>query len=138
MHTIAGAGRGGGEGGLDIANTFVKSWRGRAEPGLRDDVIEEIAKIHREGRGARATVPAGYVGRAHGRTDHRDLARLRDTLESHRKVTITDEAIVAKVELDRGITGRFMPDKAIDPGSTSKGGGDLGHCAARGRAGTRS
>ena len=43
------------------------------------------------------------------------LRGLRDTLEAHHKVTITDEAIVAAAELsDRYITGRFMPDKAID------------------------
>jgi ATP-dependent Clp protease ATP-binding subunit ClpC len=43
------------------------------------------------------------------------LRGLRDTLESHHKVTITDEAIIAAAELsDRYITGRFMPDKAID------------------------
>ncbi|WP_414690857.1 hypothetical protein, partial [Oceanicaulis sp. UBA6590] len=42
------------------------------------------------------------------------LRGLRDTLESHHKVTITDEAIIAAAELsDRYITGRFMPDKAI-------------------------
>ena len=43
------------------------------------------------------------------------LRGLRDTLEAHHKVTITDEAIVAAAELsDRYITGRFLPDKAID------------------------
>ena len=43
------------------------------------------------------------------------LRGLRDTLEAHHKVTITDEAIVAAAELsDRYITGRYLPDKAID------------------------
>ena len=43
------------------------------------------------------------------------LRGLRDTLEAHHKVTITDEAVVAAAELsDRYITGRFLPDKAID------------------------
>jgi ATP-dependent Clp protease ATP-binding subunit ClpC len=43
------------------------------------------------------------------------LRGLRDTLESYHKVTISDKAIVAAAELsDRYITGRFMPDKAID------------------------
>src|SRR4029078_7056521 len=43
------------------------------------------------------------------------LRGLRDTLEAHHKVTITDEAMIAAAELsDRYITGRFLPDKAID------------------------
>src|SRR3954467_7638577 len=43
------------------------------------------------------------------------LRGLRDSLEAHHKVMITDEAIVAAAELsDRYITGRFLPDKAID------------------------
>lgn len=43
------------------------------------------------------------------------LRGLRDSLEAHHKVTITDEAIVAAAELsDRYVTGRFLPDKAID------------------------
>ena len=43
------------------------------------------------------------------------LRGLRDTLEAHHKVAITDEAIIAAAELsDRYVTGRFLPDKAID------------------------
>src|SRR3712207_6693094 len=43
------------------------------------------------------------------------LRGLRDTLEAHHKVTITEEAITAAAELsDRYVTGRFLPDKAID------------------------
>src|SRR2546430_5178691 len=40
---------------------------------------------------------------------------MRDRLEAHHKVTITDEAIVAAAELsDRYVRGRYLPDKAID------------------------
>jgi len=43
------------------------------------------------------------------------LRGLRDRLEAHHKVRITEEAIVAAAELsDRYIRGRFLPDKAID------------------------
>ena len=42
------------------------------------------------------------------------LRGLRDTLEAHHKVTITDEAVIAAAELsDRYITGRQLPDKAV-------------------------
>ncbi|WPB72931.1 ATP-dependent Clp protease ATP-binding subunit [Archangium violaceum] len=43
------------------------------------------------------------------------LEGLKDRYESHHRVRINDEAIVAAVELsDRYIQGRFLPDKAID------------------------
>ena len=43
------------------------------------------------------------------------LRGLRDRYESHHRVQITDEALEAAIELsDRYITGRCLPDKAID------------------------
>ncbi len=43
------------------------------------------------------------------------LYGLRDRYEAHHKVTISDEAIEASVRLsDRYVTGRKLPDKAID------------------------
>ncbi|MBI4602558.1 MAG: ATP-dependent Clp protease ATP-binding subunit [Planctomycetes bacterium] len=43
------------------------------------------------------------------------LTGLRDGFEAHHRVRITDDAILAAVELSsRYISGRFLPDKAID------------------------
>lgn len=43
------------------------------------------------------------------------LKGLRDKYEAHHKVTFTDEALEASAKLsDRYISGRFLPDKAID------------------------
>ena len=43
------------------------------------------------------------------------LFGLRDRYEAHHKVTISDDAIIASARLsDRYLTGRKMPDKAID------------------------
>jgi len=43
------------------------------------------------------------------------LHGLRDGLEGHHRIRISDEAIVAAVDLSsRYISGRFLPDKAID------------------------
>jgi ATP-dependent Clp protease ATP-binding subunit ClpC len=43
------------------------------------------------------------------------LKGLRDRYESHHRVTITDDALVAAANLaDRYISDRFLPDKAID------------------------
>ena len=43
------------------------------------------------------------------------LKGLRDRYESHHRVTFTDQALIAAARLsDRYVTGRFLPDKAID------------------------
>ncbi len=43
------------------------------------------------------------------------LRGIKEKYESHHKVRIKDEAILAAVNLsDRYITNRFLPDKAID------------------------
>ncbi|MCS7158682.1 MAG: AAA family ATPase [Blastocatellia bacterium] len=115
LHTIVGAGAAGGEGGLDVANTF-KPMLARGELHLigattlneYQKYIEKDAALERRFQPvlvAEPTVEQTIV----------ILRGLRDTLEAHHKVTITDEAIVAAAELsDRYIRGRYLPDKAID------------------------
>jgi ATP-dependent Clp protease ATP-binding subunit ClpB len=51
-----------------------------------------------------------------GRTDSISILRgIREKYETHHKVIIRDEAIIAAVDLStRYITNRFLPDKAID------------------------
>ena len=115
IHTIVGAGQGGGEGGLDIANVF-KPALARGELNLIGATtlneyqkhIEKDAALER--RFQPVFVPEPTVAQT-----IMILRGLRDTLEAHHKVTITDEAVMAAAELsDRYITGRFLPDKAID------------------------
>ncbi|WP_181708273.1 ATP-dependent Clp protease ATP-binding subunit [Chthonobacter rhizosphaerae] len=115
IHTIVGAGQGGGEGGLDIANVF-KPALARGELNLigattlneYQKYIEKDAALER--RFQPIFVPEPTVAQT-----IIILRGLRDTLEAHHKVTITDEAIIAAAELsDRYVTGRFLPDKAID------------------------
>ncbi|WP_128514982.1 ATP-dependent Clp protease ATP-binding subunit [Tabrizicola thermarum] len=115
LHTIVGAGQGGGEGGLDVANV-LKPMLARGELNLIGATtlneyqkhIEKDAALER--RFQPVMVPEPTVAQA-----MMILRGLRDTFEAHHKVTITDEAIVAAAELsDRYIQGRFLPDKAID------------------------
>src|SRR3954452_7115434 len=115
IHTIVGAGQSGGEGGLDIANTF-KPALARGELNLIGATtlseyqkhIEKDAALER--RFQPVLVPEPTIAQT-----IMILRGLRDTLEAHHKVAITDEAIAAAAELsDRYITGRFLPDKAID------------------------
>ncbi|MBC2861918.1 ATP-dependent Clp protease ATP-binding subunit [Stappia sp. 28M-7] len=115
MHTIVGAGQGGGEGGLDIANTF-KPALARGELNLIGaTTLNEYQKYIEKDAALERRFQPVYVEEPTVAQVIMILRGLRDTLEAHHKVTITDEAIVAAAELsDRYITGRFMPDKAID------------------------
>ncbi|HEV2573219.1 MAG TPA: ATP-dependent Clp protease ATP-binding subunit [Beijerinckiaceae bacterium] len=115
VHTIVGAGQGGGEGGLDIANVF-KPAMARGEMNLigattlseYQKYIEKDAALERRFQPVLVAEPTVEQTIA-------ILRGLRDRLEAHHKVTIQDEAFVAAAELsDRYITGRFLPDKAID------------------------
>ncbi|MBC7138060.1 MAG: ATP-dependent Clp protease ATP-binding subunit [Defluviimonas sp.] len=115
LHTIVGAGQGGGEGGLDVANTF-KPALARGDLNLVGaTTLNEYQKhIEKDAALERRFQPV-YVNEPSVAQTIMILRGLRDTLESHHKVTISDEAIVAAAELsDRYISGRFMPDKAID------------------------
>ena len=115
LHTIMGAGQGGGEGGLDVANTF-KPALARGELNLIGaTTLNEYQKhIEKDAALERRFQPV-YVEEPTVAQTIMILRGLRDTLESHHKVTITDEAVVAAAELSgRYVTGRFMPDKAID------------------------
>ncbi|MAU51758.1 MAG: Clp protease ClpC [Roseovarius sp.] len=115
VHTIVGAGQGGGEGGLDIANTF-KPALARGELNLIGaTTLNEYQKYIEKDAALERRFQPVYVDEPTIAQVIMILRGLRDTLEAHHKVTITDEAIVAAAELsDRYITGRFMPDKAID------------------------
>ncbi|GAB4384141.1 ATP-dependent Clp protease ATP-binding subunit [Albidovulum sp.] len=115
VHTIVGAGQGGGEGGLDIANTF-KPALARGELNLIGaTTLNEYQKYIEKDAALERRFQPVYVEEPTVAQTIMILRGLRDTLESHHKVTITDEAIIAAAELgDRYITGRFMPDKAID------------------------
>jgi ATP-dependent Clp protease ATP-binding subunit ClpC len=115
LHTIVGAGQGGGEGGLDIANAF-KPALARGELHLIGATtlneyqkhIEKDAALER--RFQPVVVPEPSV------QDTVEILRgLRDRFEAHHKVKITDAAIKAAAQLsDRYIASRHLPDKAID------------------------
>ncbi|MDY0881447.1 ATP-dependent Clp protease ATP-binding subunit [Dongia soli] len=115
VHTIVGAGQGGGEGGLDIANVF-KPAMARGEMNLIGaTTLNEYQKyIEKDSALERRFQPVFVVEPTIEQTIN-ILRGLRDRLEAHHKVTILDEALVGAAELsDRYISGRFLPDKAID------------------------
>ncbi|VTU16505.1 ATP-dependent Clp protease ATP-binding subunit [Variovorax sp. RA8] len=115
LHTIVGAGAGGGEGGLDVANVF-KPALARGELHLigattlneYQKYIEKDAALER--RFQPVNIPEPSVA------DTIEILRgLRDRLEAHHKVKISEAAIEAAAKLsERYIAARFLPDKAID------------------------
>ncbi|HSH17943.1 MAG TPA: AAA family ATPase [Candidatus Saccharimonadales bacterium] len=115
LHTIVGAGQGGGEGGLDVSNV-LKPALARGELHLigattlneYQKYIEKDAALER--RFQPVMVPEPTVEQT-----IEILRGLRDKYEAHHKIKITDAAIIAAAELsDRYISNRFLPDKAID------------------------
>jgi ATP-dependent Clp protease ATP-binding subunit ClpC len=115
IHTIVGAGSTGGEGGLDVANVF-KPALARGELHLIGaTTLNEYQKhIEKDAALERRFQPV-FIPEPSVAQTIMILRGLRDTLEAHHKVAITDEAMIAAAELsDRYVTGRYLPDKAID------------------------
>ncbi len=115
IHTIVGAGAVGGEGGLDVANVFKPALaRGELHLIGATTLSEYQKHIEKDAALERRFQPV-FVAEPTVEQTLMILRGLRDTLEAHHKVVITDSAMIAAAELsDRYITGRFLPDKAID------------------------
>ncbi|MGH8949175.1 MAG: AAA family ATPase, partial [Acidimicrobiia bacterium] len=115
IHTIAGAGAGGDEGGLDAANV-MKPALARGELHLIGaTTLNEYQKYIEKDAALERRFQPVFVDEPTVIQTIEILRGLRDTYEAHHKVRISDEAVVAAAELsDRYITNRFLPDKAID------------------------
>ena len=113
IHTIVGAG--GAEGAIDASN-ILKPALARGEiKCIGATTIDEYRKhIEKDAALERRFQPIN-VDEPSKEETIKILFGLRDKYEAHHKVTITDEAVKAAVDLaDRYITDRYMPDKAID------------------------
>lgn len=113
LHTIVGAGS--AEGAMDASN-IIKPALSRGElqcigaTTLNEyrKYIEKDAALERRFQMVKVEAPS--VDEA-----IQILKGLRGKYEMHHKAKFTDEALVAAVKLsDRYLTGRFLPDKAID------------------------
>jgi len=113
IHTLIGAGA--AEGAIDAAN-ILKPALARGElQCVGATTIEEYRKhIEKDAALERRFQPI-MVGEPSKEEAVLILKGLRDKYEAHHRVKITDDAILAAVNLsDRYITDRFLPDKAID------------------------
>ncbi|MFH1278368.1 MAG: ATP-dependent Clp protease ATP-binding subunit [Candidatus Eisenbacteria bacterium] len=113
LHTIVGAG--GAEGAIDASN-MLKPALARGElQCIGATTLDEYRKhIEKDGALERRFQPITINPPSTAETIE-IIRGLRDKYEAHHRAEITDEAIVAAVNLsDRYISDRFLPDKAID------------------------
>ncbi len=113
IHTLVGAGQ--SEGAMDAAN-ILKPALARGElRAIGATTLGEYQKYFEKDKALERRFQVVMINEPDTASAISILRGLRERYENHHKVRIRDEAIVASVELSqRYITGRFLPDKAID------------------------
>ena len=113
IHTLVGAG--GGQGAMDAAN-ILKPALARGElRAIGATTLDEYQKYFEKDKALERRFQRVMVDEPDTESAISILRGLKEKYESHHKVRIKDEAVIAAVELSqRYITNRFLPDKAID------------------------
>jgi ATP-dependent Clp protease ATP-binding subunit ClpB len=113
IHTLVGAG--GGEGAMDAAN-ILKPALARGElRAIGATTLDEYQKYFEKDKALERRFQKVAVEEPDTESAISILRGIKEKYETHHKVRIKDEAIIASVELSqRYITNRFLPDKAID------------------------
>jgi ATP-dependent Clp protease ATP-binding subunit ClpB len=113
IHTLVGAG--GGEGAMDAAN-ILKPALARGElRAIGATTLNEYQKYIEKDKALERRFQKVQVDEPDTQDAISILRGLKERYETHHKVRIKDEAIIAAVELSqRYISDRFLPDKAID------------------------
>ncbi|MFT5243907.1 MAG: ATP-dependent Clp protease ATP-binding subunit ClpB, partial [Glaciecola sp.] len=113
IHTLVGAG--GGQGAMDAAN-ILKPALARGElRAIGATTLDEYQKYFEKDKALERRFQKVMVNEPDNESAISILRGIKEKYETHHKVRIKDEAIIAAVELsERYITNRFLPDKAID------------------------
>jgi len=113
IHTLVGAG--GGQGAMDAAN-ILKPALARGElRAIGATTLDEYQKYFEKDKALERRFQKVFVDEPDTESAISILRGIKEKYETHHKVRIKDEAIIAAVELSqRYITNRFLPDKAID------------------------
>lgn len=113
IHTLIGAG--GGQGAMDAAN-ILKPALARGElRAIGATTLDEYQKYFEKDKALERRFQRVVVDEPDTESAISILRGIKEKYETHHKVRIKDEAIIAAVELsERYITNRFLPDKAID------------------------
>jgi ATP-dependent Clp protease ATP-binding subunit ClpB len=113
IHTLVGAG--GGQGAMDAAN-ILKPALARGElRAIGATTLDEYQKYFEQDKALERRFQSVLVDEPDTESAVSILRGIKEKYETHHKVRIKDEAIIAAVTLSkRYITNRFLPDKAID------------------------
>lgn len=113
IHTIVGAGA--SEGSMDAAN-ILKPALARGElHTIGATTLKEYRKYFEKDTALQRRFQPVHVDEPSVNQTLQILRGLKERLEAHHSITISDSALVAAAKLsDRYISDRFLPDKAID------------------------
>lgn len=113
IHTLVGAG--GGEGAMDAAN-ILKPALARGElRAIGATTLDEYQKYFEKDKALERRFQKVNIDEPDTESAISILRGIKEKYETHHKVRINDDAIIAAVSLSqRYITNRFLPDKAID------------------------
>jgi ATP-dependent Clp protease ATP-binding subunit ClpB len=113
IHTIVGAGA--SEGSMDAAN-ILKPALARGElHTIGATTLKEYRKYFEKDTALQRRFQPVHVEEPSVNQTLQILRGLKERLEAHHSITISDSALVAAAKLsDRYISDRFLPDKAID------------------------
>ena len=113
LHTVVGAGV--VEGSMDASNMFKPALAYGEMRLVGATTVDEYRKNIEKDAALELRLQPVLIGEPTVDEAIEILRGLKDRYEAHHRVKITEEAIAAAAELsDRYVTGRFLPDKAID------------------------
>ncbi len=113
LHTLVGAG--GAEGAIDASNVLKPAMARGEIQCIGATTFDEYRKYIEKDAALARRFQAIPVDPPNAEESVMILKGIRDKYQDHHRVTITDDALTAAVELsDRYITGRVQPDKSID------------------------
>ena len=113
IHTLVGAG--GGQGAMDAAN-ILKPALARGElRAVGATTLDEYQKYFEKDKALERRFQKVIVNQPNRESAISILRGIKEKYETHHKVRIKDDALIAAVDLSsRYISDRFLPDKAID------------------------
>ena len=113
LHTLVGAG--GAEGAIDASNVLKPALSRGEIQCIGATTLDEYRKYIEKDGALERRFQTIMVDPPSKEEAVAILKGLRDRYEAHHRVRITDEAILEAIDLSmRYISGRFLPDKAID------------------------
>lgn len=113
LHTLVGAG--GAEGAIDASNILKPALQRGELQCIGATTLDEYRKHIEKDSALERRFQTITINAPSVKETVEILEGLRDRYEAHHRVKMLDESLVAAAKLsDRYITGRYLPDKAID------------------------